>query len=124
MDDPVSTLRERLDRVSQILDRIKISMTTLDGHRLGEIDEDEAEYMAQELEMNFSNLEHTEWILDHLDRMIEAGPGEEIELLHEGVECAHCGSVIEEESRGTGSPVGSMHRQCAYKSEQEDPAMW
>lgn len=43
---------------------------------------------------------------------------------HAGVECAHCGEVIEEEEDGDSTPQGSMHKGCADEHERENPEEW
>lgn len=43
---------------------------------------------------------------------------------HEGVECAYCGEVIEEEPDGESTPQGSMHTECAFQHEKENPDEW
>lgn len=48
----------------------------------------------------------------------------EEEERHQGVECVHCGEVIELESDGASSPHGSMHKDCAAQHEAEHPDEW
>lgn len=48
----------------------------------------------------------------------------EIELLHEGNECAYCGKLIACEDDGDSTPEGSMHCWCALKHERENPDNW
>jgi hypothetical protein len=43
---------------------------------------------------------------------------------HEGIECAHCGEMIQEESDGESTPQGSMHAECAFQHEKENPDEW
>ena len=59
---------------------------------------------------------------------ITSGPADdqddELELLHQGVECALCTEPIEDEDDGESSPYRSVHAWCATMDERNNPDMW
>ena len=125
MSEPLENIRNQLDYLDTLVDRIRISSDLLDREELEDIDPAVLADYDRELKACRTDLEHVEYVLDEIQEAIEeSSSGQEGSDRHIGVECADCGKIIEHEWQGIGSPLGSMHKECAHQHQQRNPQIW
>jgi len=125
MSSPLENIKSQLDYLDALAHRIRISSDLLDREGLEEIDPAVLADYDRELKSCRTDLEHVEYVLGEIQEAIEVNSsGREGNDRHIGAECAACEEKIEHEWQGIGSPFGSMHKQCAYKHQQENPSVW